>query len=397
MTITRSTIAISSFSLCSIISTAGPSECSRPKRPPLCRRRIDFASSSESAGLRPPSGSSSSRSSGSVAMARATSSRLRSPCERAEAGSSAMSEMPTNSSASIALASTLFTHSPRRRARGATSGTITLATIGRWRNGRVFWNVPAMPRSTTSQGRRPEMSSPLNTMRPLSGRRIFVIRRSSVVLPAPLGPMRPTISSRASAKLMLLTAVRPPKRLVNSSTAKNGVDMSLEYLVDEKSIDQTSVELTGWANPLARLREALEKDEFALYCQPVAAVQAGGARFPMAEVLVRMREEERALLPPGEFLPVFEHYGMMPTLDRWVLRHTVQHFAGGSRIPRFTINLSGQTLKDAAFPAYAAAELRAAGVAMDAVMFELDESDVLARPELSASFAAAVQAYGGGV
>jgi EAL domain-containing protein (putative c-di-GMP-specific phosphodiesterase class I) len=185
--------------------------------------------------------------------------------------------------------------------------------------------------------------------------------------------------------------------LVNSSTAKNGVDMSLEYLVDEKSIDQTSVELTGWANPLARLREALEKDEFALYCQPVAAVQAGGARFPMAEVLVRMREEERALLPPGEFLPVFEHYGMMPTLDRWVLRHTVQQFAGGSRIPRFTINVSGQTLKDATFPAYAAAELRAAGVAMDAVMFELDESDVLARPEPSASFAAAVQAYGGGV
>jgi EAL domain-containing protein (putative c-di-GMP-specific phosphodiesterase class I) len=173
--------------------------------------------------------------------------------------------------------------------------------------------------------------------------------------------------------------------------------MSLEYLVDEKSIDQTSVELTGWANPLARLRAALEKDEFALYCQPVAAVQAGGARFPMAEVLVRMREEERALLPPGEFLPVFEHYGMMPTLDRWVLRHTVQHFAGGSRIPRFTINVSGQTLKDAAFPAYAAAELRAAGVAMDAVMFELDESDVLARPEHSASFAAAVKAYGGGV
>src|SRR5688572_26015201 len=120
------------------------------------------------------------------------------------------------------------------------------------------------------------MSSPLNTMRPLSGRRILVMRRSSVVLPAPLGPMRPTISSRASAKLMLLTAVRPPKRLVNSSTAKNGVDMSLEYLVDEKSLDQTSVELTGWANPLARLREALEKDEFALYCQPVR--RAGGRR-----------------------------------------------------------------------------------------------------------------------
>ena len=115
----------------------------------------------------------------------------------------------------------------------------------------------------------------------------------------------------------------------------------------------------------------------------------------MAEVLVRMREEERALLPPGEFLPVFEHYGMMPQLDRWVLRHTVQQLARGSRIPRFTINVSGQTLKDASFPALAAAELRAAGVAMDAVMFEIDESDVLATPEPSASFAAAVKAYGG--
>jgi EAL domain-containing protein (putative c-di-GMP-specific phosphodiesterase class I) len=172
--------------------------------------------------------------------------------------------------------------------------------------------------------------------------------------------------------------------------------MSLEYLVDENSIDRTSAELTGWPKPLARLRAALEKNEFALYCQPILAL-SDGERYPMAEVLVRMREEERALLPPGEFLPVFEHYAMMPQLDRWVLRHTVQQFARGSRIPRFTINLSGQTLRDAAFPGFAAAELRAAGIAMDAVMFEIDESDVLERPEAAAGFASAVKAYGGGV
>jgi EAL domain-containing protein (putative c-di-GMP-specific phosphodiesterase class I) len=169
----------------------------------------------------------------------------------------------------------------------------------------------------------------------------------------------------------------------------------LEYLVDDKSIDQTA-ELTGWPQPLTRLREALEKDEFTLYCQPVIALR-GGERFPMAEVLVRMREEEQALLPPGEFLPVFEHYRMMPQLDRWVLRHTVQQLARGSRIPRFTINISGQTLRDAQFPEFAAAELRRGGVAADAVMFELDESDVLALPEPAARFAAAVRAYGGGV
>jgi EAL domain-containing protein (putative c-di-GMP-specific phosphodiesterase class I) len=176
--------------------------------------------------------------------------------------------------------------------------------------------------------------------------------------------------------------------------------MPLEYLVQEKSFDRTSAELTGWSNPLQRLREALQKDEFSLYCQPIVALSAqmsGEARYPIAEVLVRMREEERALLPPGEFLPVFEHYGMMPQLDRWVLRQVVRHLARGSRIPRFTVNVSGQTLQDEAFPAFAAAELRSAKVAMDAVMFEIDESDVLGRLETAARFAAAVKAYGGGV
>ena len=169
--------------------------------------------------------------------------------------------------------------------------------------------------------------------------------------------------------------------------------------MDENPIDQTSAELSGWPKPLTRLRQALDKNELTLYCQPIASLRARAEaeRFPLAEVLVRMREEERALLPPGEFLPVFEHYGMMPQLDRWVFRHTVQQLAHGSRIARFTINVSGQTLKDAAFPAFAAAELRAAGLAMNAVMFEIDENDLLARPEPAASFAAAVRAYGGGV
>ena len=166
--------------------------------------------------------------------------------------------------------------------------------------------------------------------------------------------------------------------------------------MDDKFLERMDHELAGWSDPAARLREALEKDEFTLYCQPIAAL-AGGERFPMAEVLVRMREEERALLPPGEFLPVFEHYQMMPQLDRWVLRHVIKHLAARSRIGRFTINVSGQTLQDPDFPGFAAAELRAAGIAPDAVMFEIDESDVLARLETAARFASAVKAYGGGL
>jgi EAL domain-containing protein (putative c-di-GMP-specific phosphodiesterase class I) len=169
-----------------------------------------------------------------------------------------------------------------------------------------------------------------------------------------------------------------------------------EQPVDERVLARMDEELAGWSNPAARLRQALEKDEFALYCQPILALR-GDVRYALGEVLVRMREEEAALLPPGEFLPVFEHHGLMPQLDRWVLRHAVQHLARGSRIPRLTVNVHGQTLLDAEFPAFAAAELRSAGLAMNAVMFEIDESDILARLEAAARFGAAVKAFGGGL
>jgi EAL domain-containing protein (putative c-di-GMP-specific phosphodiesterase class I) len=70
-------------------------------------------------------------------------------------------------------------------------------------------------------------------------------------------------------------------------------------------------ESAHWTDPVAYLRRALAEDQFTLYCQPIAAL-SGVVVYPMAEVLVRLREEEAALLPPGEFLPVLEYHGMMP-------------------------------------------------------------------------------------
>ena len=165
-------------------------------------------------------------------------------------------------------------------------------------------------------------------------------------------------------------------------------------------IDQTSADLAGFPRPGGRLRQAIDKDEFALFCQPILALSpdaTGPERHPMAEVLVRMREEEQALLPPGEFLPVFEHYRMMPQLDRWVVRNTVRRLAAGSRIKRFTVNVHGQTLEDREFPRFVAGQLAANKVAAEALLFEIDEADTMARLEAVAAFAAAYHAQGGGV
>ena len=164
----------------------------------------------------------------------------------------------------------------------------------------------------------------------------------------------------------------------------------------DDSLDQTHAELAGFAKPGGRLRQAIDRDEFALVCQPIMALR-GEERYPMAEVLVRMREEEQALLPPGEFLPVFEHYNMMPQLDRWVVRHTVRRLAAGARIKRFTINLHGQTLEDEEFPRFIAAQLSSNRVPAEALLFEIDEGDTLARVNAAAGFAAAYRIQGGKV
>jgi len=156
---------------------------------------------------------------------------------------------------------------------------------------------------------------------------------------------------------------------------------------------EQDAKLSGWQEPVARMKHALERDEFVLYCQPIAAL-SGPVRFPMAEVLVRLHQEETSLMPPGEFLPVFEHYRMMPALDRWVVSNVVRHMARRSRIPHFSINVSNQTIEDASFPGSVAHTLMGGGVPGGSILFEIDESSLLAHPEAVDRFGAAVSAIG---
>src|SRR3954465_15231078 len=65
---------------------------------------------------------------------------------------------------------------------------------------------------------------------------------------------------------------------------------------NEKFLDDMDRELLGWGDPVARLHAALDGDELALYCQPIRALNgtAGAQPYPMAEVLIRMRSEEKS-------------------------------------------------------------------------------------------------------
>jgi EAL domain-containing protein (putative c-di-GMP-specific phosphodiesterase class I) len=164
----------------------------------------------------------------------------------------------------------------------------------------------------------------------------------------------------------------------------------------EANKDEADSQLTGWEHPAARLREALDYDHFRLYAQPVVAL-APATGIELAEVLVRLREEETRMLPPGDFLPVFEHYGMMAELDRWVLRHSLRRLELGGRIPRLSVNMSWQALEEPGFIAFLAMQLRMTGVDPGKLVFEIDENDALDRREASVRFATEVKKLGCGV
>lgn len=164
---------------------------------------------------------------------------------------------------------------------------------------------------------------------------------------------------------------------------------------EDQFLEEMDRELAGWRDPVPRLRQALEHNELQLYCQPILLLRPPGG-FPMAEVLVRLREEETLMLPPGDFLPAFEHYRMMGEFDRWVLHGVLRWIArapaGGVR--RFSINVSAQTLDEGTFAKYVAAELHATGVPAQALTFEIDESDTLARLDAAVRFAVSVRRNG---
>jgi len=165
-------------------------------------------------------------------------------------------------------------------------------------------------------------------------------------------------------------------------------------------IEKMDAELLGWAHPAERLREALDHDQFRLYAQPIVAV-AGSGGIAMAEVLVRLHEGGNAdaahILPPGDFLPAFQHYKMMAELDRWVVRSALRklgELGEGGAIRRLSVNVSWQTIEDPGFEAFVAMQLRLAALAPASLVFEIDETDALDRRAAAERFAAGMKRIG---
>lgn len=133
-----------------------------------------------------------------------------------------------------------------------------------------------------------------------------------------------------------------------------------------------------------RMREALDAGEFVVYLQPKLDLRS--EKVDGAEALVRWQDPVKGLVPPNDFIPLFERNGFVVDLDLYVFEQVcaLQRAwadAGMRSIP-VSVNLSRMHLRDPRFLDRFEAIRIACGVPAALIEFELTETLVFEDPQL---------------
>ncbi len=144
----------------------------------------------------------------------------------------------------------------------------------------------------------------------------------------------------------------------------------------------------------ARINAAFSADRFCLYKQAVVANVASENPTECFEVFIRMLDEQGRIVLPMAFIPAAERYGLMPGLDRWVVRKALAWLARCDRPVTLAINLSGQSLGDEQFLEFVLGEFGRTGVDPKNVCFEITETAAIANLGRAQQFIGALKARG---
>ncbi len=125
---------------------------------------------------------------------------------------------------------------------------------------------------------------------------------------------------------------------------------------------------------------ALDEGRFRLYCQPVMRIEGTAASPIMYEILLRLMDKQNNIVYPKDFISSAERYGLMPTIDRWVIERTLR--VVGPRIDLLSaaglaLNVSGTSLNDARFIEFLHRQLDSASIPAERVYFEITEASAI--------------------
>ena len=130
---------------------------------------------------------------------------------------------------------------------------------------------------------------------------------------------------------------------------------------------------------VTRISDAIDNDRFELFGQMIKPLNStlDDGRLAL-EVLLRMKDQDGiGLIPPGQFLPAAERYGIVPDIDRWVVRNSLEWLSELGRTAenlRISINICGPAASDPQFHNFVRNCIAETGVPPRSLCFEITES-----------------------
>jgi diguanylate cyclase (GGDEF)-like protein/PAS domain S-box-containing protein len=128
---------------------------------------------------------------------------------------------------------------------------------------------------------------------------------------------------------------------------------------------------------LTLVKDALANNGFILFYQPIISLH--GAEGEFYEILLRM-QGPKGEITPNFFMPIAEHHGLMPGIDRWVISSAIKALAEREKAGHkttFFVKLTPQSLDDQTLLPWIAQQLKNARLRGDALVFEMPESKVV--------------------
>jgi len=146
--------------------------------------------------------------------------------------------------------------------------------------------------------------------------------------------------------------------------------------------DQELAQRQGEMGWIGRIRKALEEDRFILYSQPILPLSPSLHAKTHCEILLRLKDENDQIVPPIVFIPAAERYGLMPAIDRWVIRNALalhaQRAKMGVEDEMYAINLSGTSMGDVDFLPFVREQFQLTRVPPQSICFEITETAAIA-------------------
>ena len=151
-----------------------------------------------------------------------------------------------------------------------------------------------------------------------------------------------------------------------------------------------------WIN---RIQQAFDDDRFCLWHQSIQPLNGQKSEPPFSELFIRLIDEEGRVIRPGSFVPAAERYGLIDSIDRWVVRSALDLLLNYSHPlmsdkARFAVNISGQSLGADGFLDYIIDEFDRTGVSPERVLFEITETSAIANLQNAMRFISVLKEVG---